>query len=272
MRTQDWLQPLRGRGLALSPVVNRPRRGIIQPPLNVQRRPLKNKVLPSHGDTLKEKCGIRNFLLALSADSAYLVGVMRNEIAKQIKRVRRSNPFSRFVKNHPDTLGYGSWCYTCDLAGWHAFIVGKALEHFGPARNLAQRVASKNPNVTLAELLEWAATAENEEAIEEITNKIKREERSNPGTICDTVKSACESAGIEFRRNAGENMFSTNLRFFIGDHVVRFDYCGGAMMRVACGSVQMMGLVSAFVNTIQGIPQYKAPANGGYPMSAFQRA
>ena len=77
MRTQDWLQPLRGRGLTLAPVVNGAGRSIIQPPLNVQSRPLQNEVLPSHECILKEKCGIRNFSLALSAESAY-VQVMKH--------------------------------------------------------------------------------------------------------------------------------------------------------------------------------------------------
>lgn len=71
MRTQNWLQPLRRRSLALTPVVNGPSRGIIQPPLNVQRRPLQNEVLPGHEGTLKEKCGFRKIILDRSADSAY---------------------------------------------------------------------------------------------------------------------------------------------------------------------------------------------------------
>ncbi len=195
----------------------------------------------------------------------------RNQIAQRIIQARNENTFAEFVRVHPETTGVGTWRYSCDISGWHSYTTEKAMDSFGRFSNLAWRVAGRN-TVSLAELLEYAAKSADEEATEAITKQIKKEERKNPGTICETVKEACNRAGITFRRSSLENQFSTNLVFVVGEHRVRFDYCGGAMMKVACGATQLMGLVAAFVKTQRGVPQYKAPANGGYPMSAFARA
>lgn len=196
----------------------------------------------------------------------------RNQIAARIIKSRNENTFAEFVKEHPATTGIGTWRYSCDRAGWHSFTVCKAMETFGKSENLAWRVAGKNATVTLEELLVDAAESKDADASVEIVSKISNEEMKNPGTICSVVKAACEKAGVFFNRASHENQYSTNLVFTIGERRVRFDYCGGAMMRVACGPTQMMGLVSAFLDDPQDVPQYQAPANGGYPTSAFLRA
>jgi hypothetical protein len=173
----------------------------------------------------------------------------RNQIAARIIKSRNENTFAEFVAQHPTTTGIGTWRYSCDRAGWHSFTVGKAMETFGKSENLAWRVAGKNTNVTLEELLVDAAENKDAAAAAEIESKISKEERKNPGTICSTVKAACEKAGVFFNRTSHENQYSTNLVFTIGEQRVRFDYCGGAMMKVACGPTQLMGLVAAFLRS-----------------------
>lgn len=213
-------------------------------------------VVPSHGEILarKKKNAMRKIILA----TGYALRIVRvstnhtmtrNQIAASIIKSRNENTFAEFVAQHPTTTGIGAWRYSCDRAGWHSFTVCKAMETFGKAENLAWRVAGKNTNVTLEELLVDAAANKDADAAAEIESKISKEERKNPGTICSTVKAACEKAGVFFNRTSHENQYSTNLVFTIGEQRVRFDYCGGAMMKVSCGPTQLMGLVAAFLRS-----------------------
>lgn len=173
----------------------------------------------------------------------------RKQIAARIINARNENTFAEFVAHHPTATGVGEWRYSCNRAGWHSFTVGKAMATFGKSENLAWRVAGKNTNVTIEELLIDAAQNKDADAAAEIARKISKEERKTPGTICSTVKAACEKTGLSFGRTLNENQYSTNLIFTIGDQRVRFDYCGGAMMKLACGPTQLMGLVAAFLRS-----------------------
>jgi hypothetical protein len=61
VRPQNGLQPIRRRG-SVAPIVNRALR-CSRPLHNLRGSPLQNKLGPAHGWTVKEKCGIRNFIL-----------------------------------------------------------------------------------------------------------------------------------------------------------------------------------------------------------------
>jgi hypothetical protein len=70
VRHKDRLEPQR-RGSSIAPVINGAL-GCISPRHNVRRAPLQNKLRPGHGRIVKEKCGFRNLILAIGADSAQI--------------------------------------------------------------------------------------------------------------------------------------------------------------------------------------------------------
>jgi hypothetical protein len=175
--------------------------------------------------------------------------ITRSTIAQAIRAIRNKTGYTLYLKwaNYP-----GAWKFKANRKDYGAYCVSKAMETFGKQENEAWKVACAE-RITIAKLTAQlvAASSQSEAVIKTTTDRILSQEMRSGGTIVQVVKSACALIKMPFVRHSNENQYSTNLIFKVGAKSARFDYCGGGMMRQACGPVQMMRLVAAFVSNFK---------------------